>query len=156
MAKSSIRHGISQIIEDALLLAGSFAKLGASVVSHQMQSSAGNASSFIQSKVDLTNMDARFTNATASVEDAADYALHTDVKHMVDDVATFARKHPMASIISVVAAGALAARLLRPTAVVATPVVKAVRKAARKTNSTAKHTTTRPRAKASGTASVNG
>lgn len=156
MAKSSASHGISQIVEDALLLAGSFAKLGATLVTHQIQSSAGTASSFIHSKVDLTDMDARFTNATARVEDAADYALHTDVKHMVDDVATFARKYPVASIISVVAAGALAARLLRPASVVATPVVKAVRKTANKAKSTAKRANANARVKASGAASVNG
>ena len=156
MAKSSPSHGISRIVEDALLLAGSFAKLGATLVSHQIQSSAGTASSFIHSKVDLTDMDARLTQATTRVEDAADYALHTDVKHLVDDVASFARKYPVASIISVVAAGALAARLLRPAANVETPVIKAVRKSATKAKATAKRATAKVRAKASGAVPING
>ena len=156
MAKSSASNGVSQILEDALLLAGSVASLGAALMSHRLQSTAGTANSFIRNKVDLSDMDESFSRATARVEDAADYALHTDVKHMVDDGVSFARKYPVASVISVVAASVLAVRLLRPTSVAVTPSVKAVRKSASKANSATKRAASKARGKASEAPSANG
>ena len=156
MAKSSASNGVSQILEDVLLLAGNVASLGAALVSHRLQSTAGTANSFIRNKVDLIDIDKSFSRATARVEDAADYALHTDVKHMVDDVVSLARKYPVASVISVVAASVLAVRLLRPTSVVVTPSIKAVRKSASKAKSASKRAASKARVRAGEATSANG
>ena len=119
MTKSPAPHSAYRIFEDAFLLAGSFAKLGSTIAAHKIQSGAEAANTYVHSKVDLTDLDARLASASESIGSASDYALHTDVKHMVDDVSAFARKHPVTAIISVVAVGALfSSMFVRPEDVV--------------------------------------
>jgi hypothetical protein len=133
MTKTPAPHSAYRIFEDAFLLAGSFAKLGSTIAAHKIQSGAETANTYIHSKVDLTDMDARLASAAEGLSTASDYALHTDVKHMVDDVSAFARKHPVAAMISVIAVGALFSRMMMPathvttdvTATAATPKVSA-------------------------------
>jgi hypothetical protein len=120
MTKTPAPHSVYRIFEDAFLLAGSFAKLGSTIAAHKIQSGAETANAYIHSKVDLTDMDARLASASEGLGNASDFALHTDVKHMVDDVSAFARKHPVTAMISVVAVGALFSRMMmRPEPVVA-------------------------------------
>ena len=120
MTKTPAPHSAYRIFEDAFLLAGSFAKLGSTIAAHKIQSGAETANTYVHSKVDLTDLDARMASASESIGSATDYALHTDVKHMVDDVSAFARKHPVTAMISVVAVGALFSRMLmRPEPIVA-------------------------------------
>jgi len=106
-------HSTYQIIEDAMLLVGSFAQLGKTIAAHKIQSGAETANAYIHSKVDLSDVDKKFSSAAESLGNASDYALHTDVKHMVDDASAFARKHPLTTLISVVAVGAMFSSLLR-------------------------------------------
>jgi hypothetical protein len=115
MTKNPAPHSAYRIFEDAFLLAGSFAKLGSTIAAHKIQSGAETANSYIHSKVDLTDMDARLASASEGLSNASDYALHTDVKHMVDDVSAFARKHPVTAMISVIAVGALFSRMMMPS-----------------------------------------
>jgi hypothetical protein len=124
MTKTAAPHSAYRIFEDAFQLAGSFAKLGSTLAAHKIQSGAETANSFIHSKVDLTDIDARLAGASEGFGNASDYALHTDVKQMVDDVSAFARKHPVTAIISVVAVGALFSRMMMPSPIV-TPKVAA-------------------------------
>ena len=105
-------HSTYQILEDAMMLAGSFAQLGKTLAAHKIQSSAESANAYIHSKVDLTDLDTKLADAAEGLGSASDYALHTDLKHMVDDAGVFARKHPVAALISVVAVGAMVGRLL--------------------------------------------
>ena len=120
MTKSPAAHSAYRIFEDAFLLVGSFAKLGSTIAAHKIQSGAETANTYMHSKVDLTDLDARLASASESIGSASDYPLHTDVKHMVDDVSAFARKHPVTAIISVVAVGALFSSIfMRPEQVVA-------------------------------------
>jgi len=112
MTKTTAPHSAYQIFEDAFLLVGSFAKLGSTIAAHKVQSSAETANTYIHSKVDLTDLDAKLSSAAESLGTVSDYALHTDVKNMVDDVGAFARKHPVTALISVVAVGALFSRML--------------------------------------------
>jgi hypothetical protein len=107
------QHSAYQIFEDALLLAGSFVKLGKTLATNKIQSTADAATTFIHTKVEMPDLSAQLSGATETFENVSDYALHTDVKHMVDDVGAFARKHPVAALISVVAIGAMFSRLMR-------------------------------------------
>lgn len=148
MTKSN-QHSAYQIFEDALLLAGSFAKLGKTIAASKIQATAESANSYIHSKVELPDLSAQFAGATETFDSVSDYALHTDVKQMVDDVGAFARKHPVTALISVVAVGAMFSRLLmRSEPVTAKVAAKASEaKAATKTSKLAE----KPRGKGNGT-----
>jgi hypothetical protein len=122
MTKTPAPHSAYRIFEDAFLLAGSFAKLGSTIAAHKIQSGAESANSYIHSKVDLTDLEARVSSASEGLGNASDYALHTDVRHMVDDVTAFARKHPVTAMISVVAVGALFSRMMMRSESVAVKV----------------------------------
>jgi hypothetical protein len=112
MTKTPAPHSAYRIFEDAFLLAGSFAKLGSTIAAHKIQSGAETANSYIHTKVDLTDLEDRISSASADFGNASDYALHTDVSHMVDDVSAFARKHPVTALVSVIAVGAMFSRML--------------------------------------------
>lgn len=62
---------------------------------------------------DLPHLRAQVGAASESIEGVADYAVHTDVGHMVADAVAIARKHPVATLGVAVAAGVFAALLLR-------------------------------------------
>ena len=145
MTKTPAPHSAYRIFEDALLLAGTFAKLGSTIAAHKIQSSADSANTYIHSKVDFVDLNERLSDATESVASVSEYALHTDIRHMVDDVGTFARKHPVAAMVSVVAVGALFSRIMMRSEPVA-PKTVSPKTAPRKTKSAAK-----PRAKSNGT-----
>jgi hypothetical protein len=149
MTKTPAPHGAYRIFEDAFLLAGSFAKLGSTIAAHKIQSGAETANSYIHSKVDLTDLDERLSSASAGMASASDYALHTDVKHMVDDVGAFARKHPVTALISVVAVGAMFSRLLMRSEPADTKV--AVKTATPKATPIATKLAAKPRNKGNGT-----
>lgn len=107
-----------QIFEDILMLAGSFAKLGKTMAANKIQETAETATNYVNSKVELPDLSAQLSGVKESFDSISDYAVHTDVKHMIDDVGSFARKHPVTALISVVAVGALFSRFMRaePTA----------------------------------------
>ena len=139
--KKATQHSTYQIFEDVLALAGSFAKLGRTMAADKIQSTADSASTFIHSKVELPDLSAQLSGATESLGHVSDYALHTDVKHMVDDVGAFVRKHPVTALISVIAVGAMFGRLLlRSEPVVEKAPVKPIKRAAQKTRAKAKTT----------------
>jgi len=125
MTKST-QHSTYQILEDAMMLAGSFAKLGKTIAASKIQQTAESANSYI-SKVELPDLSAQVSNATEALESASDYALHTDVKQMVDDVGAFARKHPVTALITVVVVGAMFSRIFMRSEPTATKVIAKTR-----------------------------
>lgn len=74
---------------------------------------------------DMPNLRAKMGAASENMEVAADYAVHTDIEHMVADATVFARKHPVATLSAALAVGVFAAMMLRPPA--AEPEVKPVK-----------------------------
>ena len=130
-----------------MTLAGSFVQLGKTIAAKKIQSTAESANTFIHTKVEMPDLSAQFSSAKEGFDSISDYAVHTDVKHMIDDVGTFARKHPVTALISVVAVGAMFSRMMMPAEpVISRPVkspkqkvkiVKAVAKPRRKANGTA-------------------
>ena len=143
------QHGAYQLFEDVMNLVGSFAKLGKTIATSKIQSTADAANSFMQSKSELPDLKAQLTSAAESLETISNYAIHTDVKHMVDDVGAFARKHPVTALVSVIAAGAMISRLTRKTPTVA----KAAKRAAPKPK--AKKASVNARRKANGSAQTH-
>ena len=103
-----------QILEDVMMLAGSFAKLGKTIASNKIHSTAETAADYVN-KVELPDLSSQLSGAKESFYQLSDYASHTDVKHMIDDAGNFARKHPVAALISVVAVGALISRMMMRT-----------------------------------------
>jgi ElaB/YqjD/DUF883 family membrane-anchored ribosome-binding protein len=152
MAKKVTPPSAYQIFEDLIVLAGSFAKLSRTIATQKIQSSADAASEFVNDKVDLSSINARLSDAKESLGQASDYATNTDLKQMVDDAAVFVRKHPVATLVSVVAAGALITQMLRPEPVAPAPVAKRAKPAVRKTKSRVAKIPPKSRAKANGLA----
>ena len=140
------QHSANQIFEDILLLAGSFAKLGKTIASNKIQATAETAAHYVNRKVELPDLSSQLSGAKESFDIFSDYAVHTDVKDMINDVGNFTRKHPITALISVVAVGAMLSRIMRaePTikkTVVKVPktkakIVKAITKTRRKANGT--------------------
>ena len=122
------QHGAYELLGDVVNLVASFAQLGKKLATSKIQSTADSANGFMQGKMEMPDLRAQLSNAADSLESISDYAIHTDVKHMVDDVGVFARKHPVAALVSVVVAGAMFSRLMMKTPTVA----KASKRAASK------------------------
>ena len=139
-------HGAYQILDDVLSLVGSFATLGKALATSKMQSTSDAAAGLMQGKVDLPDVRAQLSSAAETLETISDYAIHTDIKQMVDDAGAFARKHPVTALVSVVAVGALLSRLMRR----APEVTKATKRAAPRPR--AKKTAARPKRQANGAA----
>ncbi len=132
MAKVAATQSAYQILEDIIVLAGGLAKLGKTIAAKKIQSSADAASNLVHTKVDMADINAQFSDAKETLAEATDYVMHSDVKQMVNDASIFARKHPVATLVSVIAVGTLIAGMLRPDTVVSAPVVKRAKPAARK------------------------
>lgn len=148
--KKTTQHSPSQIFDDVLMLAASIAKLGRTITASKIQSTAESASAFVHGKMELPDLSAQLSGAREGLGNLSDYAVNTDVKQMVDDVSTFARKHPVTSLLAVAAVGALFTRLMR-----AEPAtVKAVRRLKPKAKKIAK-VATKPKRKSNGTAHSN-
>ncbi len=71
---------------------------------------------------DMPQLRAKVGAASESIDEVADYAVHTDIEHMFADATTFARKHPLATLGVAAVAGVLAVAYLRSSAEVAPPV----------------------------------
>jgi len=150
----STQSGGFQLFDDILNLVGSFSKLGRVIATAKLQSTAETANRFVHSKMDATDLRAQLSGAADNLEAISDYALHTDVKQVVDDVGAFARKHPVTALVSVIAAGAIISRLMRKTPVITKVKKQAVIKRATP-KSKAKKSSVAVRRKANGTAQAN-
>lgn len=154
MAKVAATQSAYQILEDILVLAGGIAKLGKTIAAKRLQSSADAASNLVRGKVDLADINVQLSDAKNTLLEATDYVMHPDVKQMVNDASVFARKHPITTLVSVIAVGTLIAGMLRTDTVTPTPAVKRSKPAARKAKSRATRAskvTAKTRAKTNGT-----
>lgn len=125
--KKTTQQSAYQIFEDVLMLAGSFAKLSKTIAANKIQETAETATNYVNSKVEFPDFGAQLSGAKESFDQISDYAVHTDVKQMIDDVGSFARKHPVTALISVVAVGAMFSRFMRSAPAVKEMTVKASR-----------------------------
>lgn len=150
MAKVKATQSAYQIFEEIIVLAGSLARLGQSLASKKIQTSAHATSKLIHDNVDLADIGEQLSGAKESLSLVTDYAKNTDVRQMADDAGAFARKHPVATLVSVIAVGSLIAQMLRSDTVVPEPIVKRAKSTARKVKSKAPKAAAKARAKANG------
>lgn len=151
--KKTTQQSAYQIFEDVLMLAGSFAKLGKTIATNKIQATAETATNYVNNNVELPDLSAQLSGVKESFDSISDYAVHTDVKHMIDDVGSFARKHPFTALISVVAVGAMFSRFMRAEPA----VVKTVKNSKPKARAKAKiaKAAAKPRRKANGAAQAH-
>jgi hypothetical protein len=105
---------------------------------------------------DVPNLKVQMASAGESLEDLAEYALHTDIQHMLKDAETFARRRPFAALAMMVVAGMAVTRFLRPRAVAtAKPVSKRAGSSRRKTVLRSRKQVAQPRRTANGKAGAH-
>lgn len=155
MAKVKATHSAYQIFEDIIVLAGGFAKLGRTLAAQKIHSSADAASSFVSEKIEMADINNQLSDARESLSQVADYAVHTDVKQMVNDAAIFVRKHPITTVVSVIAVGTLITQLLRGGEVAVKPPVTRAKSTSRKVKAKLPKSVAKTRAKANGVVREN-
>ena len=99
-----------------------------------MHSLAEATRGYAVSMTDLPQLRAHVAQASESIEGFADYVMHTDIDHMVQDAAVFARRQPIATLGVAIAAGMVATRLMRTSGASVKSATKprTARKSARK------------------------
>jgi hypothetical protein len=102
------------IYDDVLALVESFAwsrKEGMD----KLQSLAGSTRDFASASMkDMPNFREQMSSAGESLENLAEYVMHTNVENMLEDAATFVRRRPLAVLTVTVIGGLAVSRFLRP------------------------------------------
>jgi ElaB/YqjD/DUF883 family membrane-anchored ribosome-binding protein len=116
MAKTSINAtNALTLVGDLFSIAGALLKSRKDSGVEKLHTLSAATRDYASNLTDLPQLKAKVGAASDSIEEVADYAIHTDVEHMFTDVAAIARKHPVATIGVTLAAGLFAALLLRST-----------------------------------------
>ncbi len=134
MAKAqSTTQNAFTILEDVFAVASTLLKRRKDRGVEKLHSMSEATRDYVASLPDLPNLRAKAGAAAESFDELADYALHTDIEHVVTDAAAFARKHPMATIGLALAAGLLASQFFRssPVEVAKKPVARTAKKKAK-------------------------
>lgn len=119
------------LIGEVFAIAGALLKSRTDRGAEKLHSLSTATREYAATLTDMPQLRARVGAASESIDDVADYAIHTDIEHMVADATTFARKHPIASLSVAVAAGILVAAVLRSSAAAA-PEIKTRKAPAKK------------------------
>jgi hypothetical protein len=149
------QNGSHHVFDDILALAGTFARSQKEQGIDKLHSFAGSTRDFATSMTDVPNLRVQMASAGESLEDLAEYVLHTDIQHMLKDAETFARRHPIAALTMTVVAGMAVARFLRPRAVATAQPVSKRAGSRRKTVSRSRKQVAQPRSTANGKAGAH-
>lgn len=149
------QNGSHHVFDDILALAGTFARARKDQGMDKLHSFAGSTRDFATSITDVPNLKVQMGSAAESLEDLAEYVLHTDIQHMLKDAETFARRHPIAALTMTVVAGMAVSRFLRPRAVATTKTVSKRAGSRRKTVSHSRKQVAQPRRTANGKAGAH-
>lgn len=106
-------HISNRIFEDVLAVAATLLRSRKDFGADKLHSLAEATRGYAASMADLPNLRAHVASASETIEGLAEYVMHTDIEHMVQDAGTFARRHPLATLGVTVAAGLAASRLMR-------------------------------------------
>jgi ElaB/YqjD/DUF883 family membrane-anchored ribosome-binding protein len=118
MAKTrSSSHHTLTLVGDLFAIAGALLKTRTDRGVEKLHTLSAATRDYASTLTDMPHLRAQVGAASESIEGVADYAIHTDAEHMFADVEAIVRKHPIATIGVTVAAGVLAALLLRSTPV---------------------------------------
>jgi len=104
--------GSRRIFDDVLALAGTLARGRKDLGADKLHSLAALTREYAASMTDLPNLRVQVASAADSLEGVADYVMHTEIEQMVGDAGTFARRHPLVTLVVTVAAGMAASRLM--------------------------------------------
>jgi hypothetical protein len=149
------QNGSHHVFDDILALAGTFARSHKEQGIDKLHSFAGSTRDFATSMTDVPNLKVQMVSAGESLEDLAEYVLHTDIQHMLKDAETFARRHPIAALTMTVVAGMAVSRFLRPRAVAMPKIVAKRAGSRRKTVSRSRKQVAQPRRTANGKAGAH-
>jgi hypothetical protein len=137
------QNGSHHVFDDILALAGTFARTRKEQGIDKLHSFAGSTRDFATSMTDVPNLKVQMGSAAESLEDLAEYVLHTDIQH------------PIAALTMTVVAGMAVSRFLRPR-VVATPKTVSKRAGSRRnTVSRSRKQVAQPRRTANGKAGAH-
>ncbi len=136
-----------RIFDDVLALASTMARSRKDFGAEKLQSLAAATRDYAASMTDMPNLKSHVVSASDTIEEVAEYVMHTDIDHMVHDAGIFARRHPLATLGLTIGAGIAASRIFRPRHSI-TAVRPRVPVATRKVRKQA----VRPRSKANGSA----
>lgn len=101
------------IFDDMVALAGTLLRNRKETSADKLHSLAQATRDYAASLTDLPTLRSQVGSASESIEGLADYVMHTDIEHIVADAGNFARRHPLATIGVIVAAGVVASRVMR-------------------------------------------
>jgi len=149
------QNGSHHVFDDILALAGTFARSQKEQGIDKLHSFAGSTRDFATSMTDVPNLKVQMASAGESLEDLAEYVLHTDIQHMLKDAETFARRHPIAALTMTVVAGMAVSRFLRPHAIATAKPVSKRAGSRRKTVSRSRKQVAQPRRTANGKAGAH-
>jgi ElaB/YqjD/DUF883 family membrane-anchored ribosome-binding protein len=113
-----------RIFEDILALASTMAKNRKDFGAEKLQALAGATREYASSIGDLPNLRTHVSSAAESIDGLAEYVMHTDVEHILEDAGTFARRNPLATLGVSVAAGLAVSLLMRPSRSTSKPASK--------------------------------
>ena len=112
-SKTTRENSTYRILDDVLALAGTLLRSRREYGADKLHSLAEATRAYAISMTDLPQLRAHVAQASESIEGLADYVMHTDIDHMVQDAAVFARRQPIATLGVAIAAGLVATRLMR-------------------------------------------
>jgi hypothetical protein len=133
-SKTARENSTYRILDDVLALAGTLLRSRREYGAGKLHSLAEATRGYAVSMTDLPQLRAHVAQASESIEGFADYVMHTDIDHMVQDAAVFARRQPIATLGVAIAAGMVATRLMRTSGASVKSATKprTARKSARK------------------------
>ncbi len=101
------------LIGDIFAVAGALLKSRTDRGVEKLHTMSAATRDYASTLTDMPHLRAKVSAASDSIDEVADYAVHTDMEHMFVDATAFARKHPMATLGVAAAAGVLAFAFLR-------------------------------------------
>jgi hypothetical protein len=107
------QNGSYHIFDEVLALAGTFARDRKDFGAEKLHSLAESSRDFATSMTDVPNLRVQMASAGESLENLAEYVLHTDIEHMLEDAGTFARRRPLTALTMTIIAGMAASRFMR-------------------------------------------
>ena len=108
------QNGSHHIFDDVLALAGTFARGRKDYGVDKLHSLAESTRDFASAMTDGPNLRIQMTSAGESLENLAEYVMHTDIEHMLKDAGTFARRRPLAALTVTIVAGLAVSSFMRP------------------------------------------
>ena len=137
MAKSkqfrnqSNHEGLSyRIFDDVIDVASTLFRNRKSAGADRLRALAEATRSYAESMADLPTLQRQVNLASENIGHFADYVLHTDIQHMLNDATVLAKRRPLVTLGVAAAVGLAATRLVSTTAM---PTLSKSRKFSKKT-----------------------